>query len=62
MEKLNTFFKETYQELVNKVTWPTWEELQSSAMVVAVAAIIIALVVFGMDKATELLLDTYYQL
>jgi len=62
MERINTFFRETYQELMNKVSWPTWEELQSSAMVVAVAAIIIALLVFGMDKASDLLLSTYYSL
>jgi len=34
---------------VHKVSWPTFKELQSSAVVVAVAAIVIALVVFVMD-------------
>lgn len=62
MEKLNNYFRETYNELINKVTWPSWEDLQSSAMVVATAALIIALLVFGMDKGCDLLLDTYYQL
>ena len=34
---------DSWNELKNKVTWPTWPELQASAIVVAVAAIIIIL-------------------
>ena len=41
--------KSSYDELVHKVSWPTFKELQSSAIVVAVAAIVIALIVFCMD-------------
>jgi preprotein translocase subunit SecE len=41
--------KESYDELVHKVSWPSFKELQSSAVVVAVAALILALVVFLMD-------------
>ena len=40
---------ETYHEMVHKVTWPTWKELQSSAILVLVASVIIALIVFLMD-------------
>lgn len=43
----------TTDELLNKVTWPTWEELQSSAVVVLVASILIALMVFGIDTILE---------
>ena len=49
MKKLVNYCKESYNELVNKVTWPSWEDLQSSAIVVSVAAVLIALVVFLMD-------------
>jgi preprotein translocase subunit SecE len=41
--------KDTYNELVNKVTWPSWEELQESAVVVMIASFIIALVIAVMD-------------
>jgi preprotein translocase subunit SecE len=34
---------------MNKVSWPSWSELQNSAIVVSVASLIIAFVVFGMD-------------
>ena len=47
--KIGAYIKDSFDELLNKVTWPTWEELQSSAVVVAIASLIIALIVFGMD-------------
>lgn len=49
MSKVSNYVKESYDELVHKVSWPTFKELQSSAVVVAVAALILALVVFCMD-------------
>ena len=49
MKKLVNYCKESYNELVNKVTWPSWDELQNSAVVVSVAALVIALIVFLMD-------------
>ena len=49
MSELKTYFQESYNELVNKVNKPTWSELQGSAIIVAVAAIIISLLVWVMD-------------
>ena len=49
MNKVSTYFKESYRELLEKVTWPTWNQLQSSAIVVLVASIIFALIIFVMD-------------
>ena len=49
MSKFGNYVKDSYEELVHKVSWPTFKELQSSAVVVAVATIVIALVVFVMD-------------
>jgi len=43
------YLEEVKNELVYKVTWPTWAELQDSAIVVMVASLIIALSVFLMD-------------
>jgi len=60
--KLVTYVKESYDELVHKVSWPTWPELQSSAIVVSVASIIIALVVFAMDEVFRNLLMQFYKL
>ncbi|MCD6090203.1 MAG: preprotein translocase subunit SecE [Bacteroidales bacterium] len=56
------YSKESYDELVNKVSWPTWNELQNSAIVVSIASLIIALVVFLMDISFENILNTFYKL
>lgn len=49
MRKIARYLKETYDELANKVTWPTAKDLQSSVVVVSIASLIIALVVMLMD-------------
>jgi preprotein translocase subunit SecE len=61
MKKFINYVKECYNELVHKVTWPTWKELQSSAVVVSIASLIIALVVYLMDKTFETLLEAFYR-
>ncbi len=43
------YCKESYDELVHKVTWPTNKELASTAVLVLSASIIIALIVFGIN-------------
>jgi len=60
MANVSEYIKESYTELVEKVTWPTWRELQSSAMLVLIATIIIALVVAGMDQLIGLALKYFY--
>jgi preprotein translocase subunit SecE len=62
MNKVRLYFKETSDELVNKVSWPTWAELQSSTLIVMVASLIIALLVFSMDSAFQFLMNTFYSL
>ena len=47
------YVKESYNELVNKVTWPTFPQLQSSTIVVMVASVIFAVVVLAMDVTFE---------
>ncbi|MBT3207126.1 MAG: preprotein translocase subunit SecE [Bacteroidetes bacterium] len=49
MMKIILYFKEVIEELTHKVSWPTRAELQSSAVVVMVASLIIAFTVFLMD-------------
>jgi preprotein translocase subunit SecE len=59
---MKTYIKESYAELVHKVSWPSVSELQSSAIVVMVASIIIALVVMAMDFTFEHLMQFIYKL
>ncbi|MDM1294821.1 preprotein translocase subunit SecE [Sphingobacterium sp. N143] len=60
MAKVLDFFKDSYVEITEKVTWPTWSQLQSSAVIVLVASLIIALVIFAMDKASSVGLEFLY--
>ena len=53
MNKISLYVEEAYEELVHKVSWPTWAELQQSAIVVLVAAIVMALMVLAMDIASK---------
>ena len=58
--KASEYIKESYIELTQKVTWPTWRELQSSAVLVLVAAFIIALIILAMDQSIRLILKQFY--
>jgi preprotein translocase subunit SecE len=60
MAKVSEYIKESYVELTQKVTWPTWTELVSSAVLVLVAALIIALIIFVMDQGIHFLLHNFY--
>ena len=61
MAKVVEFIKESYDEMLHKVSWPTWSELQNSAVVVLIASVIIALIVVAMDKSAGGLLTLFYQ-
>ena len=60
--KVVTYIEESYDELMNKVSWPTWTELQGSAIVVSVASLIIAIIVFAMDEVFKNILLQFYKL
>ena len=55
-----TYIKESYDELMNKVSWPSWSELQSSSIVVAIASAIIALIIYVMDSAFSNVMNLFY--
>ena len=58
--KMWFYIMDSFNELTYKVTWPSWIELQSSSIVVAVATVIIALIIFIMDKSFDSILEIYY--
>ena len=55
-----TDIKESYNELVHKVSWPTQSELASSTIVVMVASIIAALVIWLIDWCINLVMHSVY--
>ena len=62
MAKKESYIKSSYEELVNKVNWPSWAELQSSSIVVAIASMIIALIIYIMDQTFSSILKVFYGL
>jgi len=55
-----TYVKESYGELRNKVTWPTYKELQSSSILVLIATFIIASIIYAIDAAFGQILGFIY--
>ncbi|HAK12709.1 MAG TPA: preprotein translocase subunit SecE, partial [Chitinophagaceae bacterium] len=56
------YFKESYRELLEKVSWPTWAQLQQSTVIVLVATVIITAMVWLMDFGSNQLLKLVYSL
>ena len=61
MKKLIRYFKESYSELVHKVSWTPVKELQSLAITVMVASLIFAVVVLAMDLSFENIMKVIYR-
>ena len=55
------YVKESYKELVHKVTWPTFAQLQNSTVVVMVASLIFAIVILAMDISFENIMEAIYR-
>lgn len=60
MDKLTLYIKESYNELVNKVTWPSWSNLQGSTVLVIIGSLILALLIFLMDGLSRSALEVIY--
>jgi len=61
MKKIINYFKESYTELVHKTSWPTRKELTSSSVIVLIASLIIAAVVWVMDFGFENIMTLIYK-
>ena len=59
--KIVNYIKDSYNELVYKVSWPTRAELSSSAVVVLLASIVIAIAVFAVDFVFERIMRFIYE-
>jgi len=62
MNKLTAYLKDSYKELVQKVTWPGWDQLQQSTMIVLGATLMITIVVWVMDFAATSSMKFIYSL
>ena len=53
MENIRLYILESYNELINKVTWPTWSQLQNTTVVVIIGSIILTILIFIMDLVSK---------
>jgi preprotein translocase subunit SecE len=60
MKKIISYIKESYNELVYKVSWPTRAELSNSAVVVMFASLILAVLVFAIDSGFDNIMKFFY--
>jgi preprotein translocase subunit SecE len=49
MNKFFTFLRDSYEELMDRVSWPKWSSLQQSTMIVIGATLLIIAIVALMD-------------
>lgn len=62
MNKVTSYFRDSYRELLEKVTWPTWGQLQQSTVIVLAATVIITLMIWVMDLGIAQVLKMFYSL
>ncbi len=62
MSKLGSYIQEAYDELLHKVTWPSWEELQQTTVIVLVALALVTTIIFGMDFVSDNVMTFIYKL
>lgn len=62
MNKVTQYIKDSYLEITKEVTWPTWETLQQSTMVVLFATLLITVIVWLMDTGSAFLLKFVYSI
>ncbi len=60
--KLLANIEESYNELRYKTSWPTKKQLVKSALIVMIASVIIALIIFIMDQVVDRLMHLIYNL
>ena len=61
-KKLRTDIKESYNELVHKVSWPTRSQLVNSSVIVMVASIVLSLIIFAVDLVIDELMHGVYSI
>ncbi|MBM3443899.1 MAG: preprotein translocase subunit SecE [Bacteroidetes bacterium] len=62
MNKIQSYFRDSYNELMEKVTWPNWQQLQQSTMIVLVATLVITAIVWILDLGSSSVLKFIYSL
>jgi|TARA_B110000014_G_scaffold222407_1_gene179556 preprotein translocase subunit SecE len=62
MTSIVNYIKDSFQEVVEKVSWPTFGELLKSTNYVVLASVLFALVIFAIDQGVESIVNLFYGL
>ncbi len=62
MAGIVTYVKESFEELKNNVSWPTWAEAQSLTVLVAVFSVLFSLAIWGIDTVFSKVITSYFDL
>jgi preprotein translocase subunit SecE len=62
LNKITTYLKEVYVELLHKTSWPSFKELQKESLIVLVASVVFSLLIMLMDGAFKKVMDLIYNL
>ncbi len=62
MNKFSAYLRDSYKELTEKVTWPGWEQLTQSTMIVLGATLFITAIVALMDFVSNGTMKFIYSL
>ena len=55
------YISESYNELKNHVTWPSWSEAQRLTVIVLVFSIIFSLAIWGVDTLFSSAIEEYFK-
>ncbi|MCB9252644.1 MAG: preprotein translocase subunit SecE [Flavobacteriales bacterium] len=60
MEKIKLLWKSTLDELMTKMSWPTWDELRTSTIIVLVASLILGIIIYLLDTTFGFVSGMFY--
>ncbi|GAA0871166.1 preprotein translocase subunit SecE [Gangjinia marincola] len=61
MAGITTYVQESYNELKNHVTWPTFAEAQRLSVVVLLFSVIFSLAIWGVDTVFSNVIEQYFK-
>ena len=56
-EDMITYIKDSYNELLNKVSWPKMDDLLKSTVVVIIASALFGLIVLALDQTSLVIMN-----
>lgn len=62
MNRIINYFERAYNELIHKVTWPSWPELQQSTLITLFSILLLTVIIKLMDLSSNIVFENFYAL